>query len=694
MRRAKNRERDRLNQHAREVSEDAREIGPLPAVVNPERREHGRTDPEFFHRTYFPAKYKLAFGTPHRHAIRTLADCTEQGGLFAFALMRGGGKTTLAETECLRAILYGLRRYLVFIGATDPLAARAVKRMLRQLETNKLLAEDFPEVCHPVRSLERINQRAKGQTLNGEPTRMEITDSTLILPTVAGSVSSGSVIQAFGLTGALKGLNMLAPDGEPIRPDMVVIDDAQTRASARSPTQTEERERIILDDVLGLAGPETEMAAVFLCTPVFPNDLTERFIDRDRHPEWGGVRTRMVEKMPERMDLWEGYDEHRRDCLRNGRPKREINAYYLSNRAEMDKGCVLAWPERVKKGDISGVQTAMNLYLTNPTGFKSEYQCEPEAADLGAGSKEIDPQEVVKRLNGLERYTVPASTTRITAFVDVGAELLFYSVVAWNESFGGAVIDHGTYPRQNRTVFDANDPRPSLSQVHPGLTDPQRVYAGLKALVPEVVGRKYTTAAGAEVKVDRCLIDVGWQAHAVHQFIRSSPLGPQLYASKGAARSTTLSAVGQWRTKPGERSGTHWKLTAAGQGQGRTVRFDADTWKTFTHAALTVPVGGSTGLTLWGKSAAVHECFADHLAAEASTPKVLNGDKFDKWQLLPGNRPNHWWDTLVGCAVAASVTGLEWRADGLPPEPKKAKAKKTVPPVGERRRIKPLRRSA
>ena len=103
------------------------------------------------------------------------------------------------------------------------------------------------------------------------------------------------MIQSFGLTGAIKGLNVLAPDGTPVRPDMVILDDCQTRESAKSPTQTDDRERIICDDVMGLAGPRTNIAAVFLCTPIYPNDLTERFINRDRHPEWQGTRTRMVE---------------------------------------------------------------------------------------------------------------------------------------------------------------------------------------------------------------------------------------------------------------------------------------------------------------------------------------------------------------------------------------------------------------
>lgn len=649
---------------SRERSAEGREIGPLPPVADPKRKNRGLDDAEFFHRAYFPNRFYLEFGPPHRAAIDALRRCTEDGGLKAVAMMRGGGKTTLTECEVIRALVYGLRRYVVFIGATDGLAARALKRIFKEFETNDRLLEDFPEVCWPIRALDRITQRARGQTLGGEPTMMEITDGHLVLPRVRGAATSGAVIQSFGLTGALKGLNVLAPDGTPIRPDLVVIDDAQTRESAKSPTQTDDRERIICDDVLGLAGPRTKMAAVFLCTPIYPNDLTERFINRDRHPEWQGTRTRMVEQMPARMDLWDEYSEVRRESLRSGDGGARGNDWYAERRADMDRGCVLAWPDRVKDGDVSAVQTAMNLYYENPIGFRSEYQCEPEAVQLGAGARELVPAQVAERTNGADRLAVPPGCTRVTAGVDCGGELLWWVVTAWNERFGGAVIDYGCWPKQARTVFAASDPRPGMSDVYPGLTDPQRVYAGLTDLLPAVVGRAYLGAGGQEYRVERCLVDAGWQPDAVYQALARSPLAGVVYASKGVGRSTTQAGVAKWKPRPGERSGHHWRLTAGEKAGRRQVQFDPDAWKTFLHGALTIPQGGPTGLRLWGKAAAAHELFAEHCGAEFSEPATLKGDTFDKWQVRPDRRDNHLWDCLVGCAVAASVQGLTWQASG------------------------------
>jgi hypothetical protein len=43
--------------------------------------------------------------------------------------------------------------------------------------------------------------------------------------------------------------------------------------------------------------------------------------------------------------------------------------------------------------------------------------------------------------------------------------LLWYAVVAWDERFGGSVIDYGPYPDQGRDYFAAADARPGLGDL-------------------------------------------------------------------------------------------------------------------------------------------------------------------------------------------------------------------------------------
>jgi hypothetical protein len=49
--------------------------------------------------------------------------------------------------------------------------------------------------------------------------------------------------------------------------------------------------------------------------------------------------------------------------------------------------------------------------------------------------------------------------------------------------------------------------------------------------------------------------------------------------------------------------------------------------------------------------------FADHLTAEYRVKTEGRGRVVDEWKNRPERRDNHWWDGIVGCAVAASMQG-------------------------------------
>lgn len=590
-------------------------------------------------------------------------------------MMRGGGKTTIAECAALRAILYGLRCFAVMVQATEKLAGKSLRKIRRELEKNNRLLDDFPEVIYPIRQLKGIHNRARGQTLCGVNTAIEWTGDGVTLPTVAGSRASGSVLHIVGITGSIKGLAAPGPDGEIMRPDLLIIDDCQTRDSANSPTQTSNRESIVMDDLLGLAGPETEIAAVFLCTPIYVNDLTERFLDHDRHPEWGGVRTKMIVNFPNALDLWDQYAEIRRESQRMGGKGQEATDFYLANREAMDEGAVLSWPDRKKKGEVSGLQGAMNLYYRSPRGFHAEYNCQPEVIADDAATKELIPAEVMKRFNGVERYAVPSDCSLLTAFLDPGVWALWYAIVGWNEHFGGSVIDVGCWPRQGRTQFAADDCRPNLRAKYPGYSDAQLVFASLRDLSAEILGRNYFNAqTGGVMKIERCLVDAGWEPDAVFQFVQASSFSTILTPSKGIGRSPTARGVTEWQPRPGERKGTAWRMTKAEKGRGQQCQFDPDYWKSEIFAKLTVPQGGKNALRLWGTKGSAHEMLADHLASETGSPVTIRGATFDKWVKKQG-RDNHWLDTTVGSAVAASVVGLKVSSDPTAAGERKTKKK-------------------
>src|SRR5690606_33699187 len=151
-----------------------------------------------------------------------------------------------------------------------------------------------------------------------------------------------------------------------IRPDLVLVDDPQTDESARSVTQCEQRERVIKRAILGLAGPGKRIAGLAAVTVIQQGDLADRLLDRDKHPQWQGERTRAAYQWPKNDALWREYVEFRKQAQRDhdGDPEAvaaACNAFYAARRAEMDEGAEVAWPERKEDGDLSALQHCWNI---------------------------------------------------------------------------------------------------------------------------------------------------------------------------------------------------------------------------------------------------------------------------------------------------------------------------------------------
>jgi hypothetical protein len=591
------------------------------------------------------------------------------GGQFAFAMPRGSGKTSLAEAGAMFALLYGHRRFVALVGSSEDAAKEMLLSIKTELESNDLLNEDFPEVCYPIRMLEGINNRAGGQTLGGERTRVAWTDTRAVLPTVPGSVASGSRLRVAGITGRVRGMKATTNTGESIRPDLAIVDDPQTDESATSPTQNHKREATLNGAILGLAGPKKKIACFVPCTVIAPGDMADRILDRDRNPVWQGERSRMVISWPVNQDLWDKYAEMRKASQRHGGRGEQANEFYAANRTAMDAGAVVSWVQRFDEDELSAIQNAMNLKCDRGSrAFAAEFQNAPEPTDLGQ-VVDLEASAIAAKLNRVPRGDVPLDVTRLTAFIDCGAKILYWVVCGWSESFSGAVIDYGTTPSQQREYFAADDARPSLADLYPGHDETARVYAGLKSAT-DVIDRPYQRQGGGELRVERILVDSGWQADTVHQFCRQSPRAALLLPSKGYGIGAGAAPMANWAVKPGERLGQGWRITpVTGGGRGRLAVYDANHWKSFVCQRLLTPPGGSGCLMLPGSSADAHQLFADHLASEYRVQTEGRGRRVDEWKVRPERPDNHWWDALVGCAVAASIQGAAWSAAGALGEP-------------------------
>lgn len=646
-------------------AQKGRDIGGIPEIANLRRRTRCRKSLRHFCETYNKEAFGLRWSADHLKAISRIEEAATHGALYAYAMPRGSGKSTIARMAALWAVSYGLRRYVFLIGANASKAEdslQAIKTCIRFLPD---YAEDFPEIAWAVRALGGIANRASGQLCQEAPTLIEWGKGRIVLPTVPpppnwpkawplradGMVpTSGSVVSASGLTGdGIRGSLLTLSTGEAIRPDLVLLDDPQTNESAHSPAQNDTREQLVSADVLGMAGPGKTISAVMPCTVIARGDFIDRILDRSKHPLWRGERTKLLRTMPTNMGAWDGYFELYRHCAQKEPPDfGEANAYYREHRAELDEGAEASWAERKLPSEVSAIQHSMNLYLRDPRAFAAEYQNDPHNTEQD--DTELTADQVAGLTNGLPRAKVPLWATRLTAFVDVQKEVLFYVVAAFSDEFTGAVIDYGTYPGQNRAYFTLRDLSPTLAEATGVAGLEAQIYRGLGALAGKLLGVVWDREDGQQMRVERLGVDANWQTELVRLWARQCGHG-QVLPTHGRYYGASATPIGDGKKKPGERRGLRWVWS-------KHLLFDSNWWKTHLAARLATPYPGRGSLTLWGERerSPNHRLFADQVTAERRE-KVQARDRIvDEWKVTIGQE-NHYLDALVGCCVLASVQG-------------------------------------
>jgi hypothetical protein len=641
------------------ISLAGRDIGELPATADADRKTTAETDFRFFCESYFPQTFHLSWSPDHLKVISKIEQAVLHGGLFAMAMPRGSGKTTICECACIWAALYGHRDFVCLIGSDEGHAMDMLESIKTELDGNDLLLDDFPEAVYPIRCLDGIANRCKGQLYKDERTHIGWTAREIVLPTIEGSKASGAILKVAGITGRIRGMKHKRADGKTVRPSLVVLDDPQTDESARSLSQCATREAILAGAVLGLAGPGRKISGIMPCTVIRPGDMADNILDRDKHPEWNGERTKMVYSFPVDEKRGDRYTELRAESLRMYGDIRLATEFYAANREPMDEHAVVAWPERFNHDELSAVQHAMNLKLQDEAAFFAEYQNEP-LPEIKADDEDLTVDQIAAKVNGRHRGEIPLGCDHLTMFIDVQQKMLFFVVVAWTGDFSGFVVDYGTWPDQRRGYFSLRDARITLATQSPSAGLEGSIYAGLKALTENYLARDWSRDDGAALRVERCLVDANWgnSTDVVYQFCRESSHSAVIMPSHGRYVGASSVPFSEYKRKPGDRIGHNWRMpNVRGKRAVRYALFDSNYWKSFVFARLAVPTGDKGCLSLFGRDPNQHRLFAEHLTAEYRVKTSGRGRTVDEWKLRPERSDNHWFDCLVGCAVAASMQG-------------------------------------
>jgi len=665
-------------ERSRAASAQGRDIGDIPPIINPARRKYCRKSFQAFCEQYHADLFHRAWSPDHIKAIERIESAVLNGGQFAFAMPRGSGKTTLCYIACEWALIYAHRSFVVLIGAEATASLELLDAIRTDMENNEKLLEDFPEVVFPIHSLQGISHRCNGQTCNGERTQMTWTSDRVVLPTIKGSKASGATLRVTGITGRLRGMQSKTPDGHSIRPDLVIVDDPQTDDSARSVSQNDYRERLLAGAVLGLAGPGESIAAMMPCTIIRYGDMAERILDRDRHPEWRGEKTKLVYQWPKNTKLWEEYSDIWAAELRNDGNGAVATEFYRDNRLEMDEGAIVGWEARYLDSELSAIQHAWNLKLKiGEEAFDSEYQNSPFDTESAAGIT-ITSDDITHKTIEVKRGVVPAEFDRVVGFIDISQKCLWWCVAAFGRGFTGSIIDYGIYPEQGTRYSRLSSIKKTLQQRHRGHGIEGAIKAGLEGCVNHMCQR-WPQESGGDLQPEKILIDEGDGEHTevVRAFCRRSTHAGALMPSKGRGVKASGKPLCQGKAPKGQRYGLYWK-TVKNRDNTKSVHVDVNYWKTFIMRRFEVASGDSGSLSLYQQKPRHHQMLADQLTAE--TPKEMEdigtGNRVIEWT-NPQYRDNHFFDCVVGCYAAASMIGCRLSAQE-PVVPASRKRKKVA----------------
>ena len=632
----------------------------IPAPAEPNRREDCLADVYLFLTTYFAHKFSGAFTDNRREMVSAILAASRFGQDQAIAAPRGEGKTSIAEiVGGVYCPFAGLLRFPVIVAATGPDARQILANIKIEIETNDLLAADFPEICTPVLALEGANQRCGMQTVSkdwgiectGHRTRMKWSDNFIVFPDVPGSPVAGSVLMTRGADAAIRGLRYSA-----LRPDLAIIDDLETRESANSEVQIEAREQIVEKDIAGLGGPGRRLSRVMLTTCQNRRSLSWKYTDPKLKP-FNGKRYKLLNRKPDAEHLWDEYMALRRAGKETGSDLtgRTATAFYLANRAAMDAGSEVTNPERfIRDVDENGeqlehsaLQHCYNIIADRGwDNFATEYQNDPPE-ETGPVESGITPYRIQRQLSGYSRKEIPEGCVAITRGVDVRKVALHWVVRAWRPDGTGFTIDYGVHEIHG-TTYGSDE--------------------GLDAALKRAVLAYLEESKDAYSEpIGMTLIDAGWRTDAIYAACAEAGMG--VYPVMGIGRSAgcvRTSFVDAQRATTDIRPGDGWRRVRKFQGRIWLYEADADRWKAWEHDRWMTERGKPGCMTIFGElnpnperlsqQEREHHAYARHICNEVESEEPYKNTIRRIWKAKSEN--THWLDASYYSDVAANVLGV------------------------------------
>lgn len=293
---------------------------------------------EYFVNTYFPHYVRSESKSElHEFLFERLPEIIRNPECVndATAAPRGEAKSTLVtRLFSLWTVVTGVKKFIVIAMDSIDQAYPMLEAIKAELEFNPRLKTDFPEVC------------GQGRVWQ------------------AGTVVTASdvKIQVFG-----SGKKMRGMVHGPYRPDLAILDDIENDEMVRNPEQRDKLEMWIKQTVLPLGAVGTKFDVVYIGTILHYDSVLNRTLN---NPFWNAKKFKAMKKWPDRMDLWDRWEE-----LYRNDGEAVATAFYQANQDEMERGAQTSWAAR-------GVLALMKIRARDGHAtFDSEYQNDPVSGD-------------------------------------------------------------------------------------------------------------------------------------------------------------------------------------------------------------------------------------------------------------------------------------------------------------------------
>lgn len=288
---------------------------------------------QFFLETYLPHYVKGDHSLFHREIFARVPQIltSNRGVRDMFIAPRGSSKSThMSLGFALYCICLGYKRYILEVCDVYAQAALLIEAIKAELTTNPRIQYDFADVF------------GEGRVWR------------------EGEIVTRNNIRVEGL-GAIQKLR--GRRHGPYRPDLMFFDDLENDEAVRSPEQRKKLETWIKRAALKVGPPDGSMDVIWVGTVLHHDAVLVRAA---KSPVWRVAEFQAIVSFPDRMDLWERFEEHYQNDGEDA-----ARAFYTANKQAMDEGAVVNWPS------MQPLVWLMLERAADHDSFQTEYQNKP-----------------------------------------------------------------------------------------------------------------------------------------------------------------------------------------------------------------------------------------------------------------------------------------------------------------------------